>query len=108
MNLNISGHHMNLTNPLRDYVSTKMQRIERHFDQVIDAEIVLEVKKERRTADATLLLSGKKLHARATHDDMYAAIDLMMDKLDNQTRKFKEKRRDHNVKAALRMQPTST
>lgn len=105
MNLNISGHHMDLTDALRDYVSSKMQRIERHFDHVIDAEIVLEVKKARRTAEATLLLSGTKLHAEATQDDMYAAIDLMIDKLDSQTRKFKEKRRDHHVKAAHRAQP---
>lgn len=107
MNLNISGHHMDLTDALRDYVSSKMQRIERHFDHVIEADIVLEVKKARRTAEATLLLSGKRLHAEATQDDMYAAIDLMIDKLDNQTRKFKEKRRGHNVKAAHRMQARS-
>lgn len=106
MNLNISGHHMDLTDALRDYVSNKMQRIERHFDHVIDAEVVLEVKKTRRTAVATLLLSGKKLHAEATQDDMYAAIDQMVDRLDNQTRKFKDKRRDHNVKSAHRMQPS--
>lgn len=104
MNLNISGHHMDLTDALRNYVSSKMERIERHFDHVIDAEIVLEVEKERRKAEATLLLSGAKLHAEATQDDMYAAIDLMIDKLDRQTRKFKEKRSDHHMKEAQRAQ----
>lgn len=104
MNLNISGHHMDLTDALREYVSGKMRRIERHFDHVIDAEVVLEVKKQRRTAEATVLLSGARLHAEATQADMYAAIDQMIDKLDSQTRKFKEKRKDHNVKAAHRMQ----
>lgn len=107
MNLNISGHHMDMTDALRDYVTSKMQRIERHFDHVIDAEVVLEVKKARRTAEATLLLSGKRLHAEATKDDMYAAIDQMIDKLDNQTRKHKEKHRDHHARGANRIEPDS-
>lgn len=102
MNLNISGHHMDMTDALRDYVTSKMQRVERHFDHVIDAEIVLEVEKLRRKAEATLKVSGATLHAEAEQTDMYAAIDAMVDKLDRQTRKFKEKITDHHNNEALR------
>lgn len=104
MNLNLSGHHMDLTDALRAYVATKLERIERHFDHVIDAEIVLAVEKERRAAEATLHLSGTTLHAKAVESDMYAAIDLMIDKLDRQTRKFKEKLTDHHNREAQRAQ----
>ncbi|MDN5862309.1 MAG: ribosome-associated translation inhibitor RaiA [Salinisphaera sp.] len=101
MNLNISGHHMDLTKPLRSYVASKLERIERHFDHVIDAEIVLAVGKGGHKAEATLQLSGVTLHAEAVHEDMYAAIDQMVDRLDSQTRKFKEKRSDHHNREAL-------
>lgn len=103
MNLNISGHHMDMTDALRDYVSTKLQRVERHFDHVIDAEVVLEVSKLLRKAEATVQLSGRTVHAEAEHEDMYAAIDAMVDKLDRQTRKFKEKIKDHHNREALRV-----
>jgi len=104
MNLNISGHHIDLTDALRDYVSTKLQRVERHFDHVIDAEIVLEVEKLRHKAEATLKLSGTTLHAEAVEADMYAAIDVMIDRLDRQTRKFKEKLTDHHNREGQRAQ----
>ena len=104
MNLNVSGHHLDMTHALRDYVGSKMERIERHFDHVLDAEVVLEVEKERHKAEATLKLSGTTLHAEATENDMYAAIDLMADKLDRQTRKFKEKITDHHNREAQRLQ----
>ncbi len=108
MNLNISGHHMDMTDALRDYVTSKMERVERHFDHVIDADIVLEVEKERRKAEATLKLSGATLHADAEHTDMYAAIDAMIDKLDRQTRKFKEKLTNHHNQEGLRANATAT
>lgn len=96
MNLNISGHHVDLTDALHGYVRTKLQRVERHFDHVIDAEVVLEVEKLRHKAEATLHLSGTTLHAEAVEADMYAAIDVMTDRLDRQIRKFKEKLTDHH------------
>lgn len=104
MNLNISGHHVDLTDALSDYVRTKMRRVERHFDHVIDAEIVLEVEKLRHKAEATLHLSGATLHAEAVESDMYAAIDVMIDRLDRQTRKFKEKLTDHHNREGQRAQ----
>lgn len=96
MNLNISGHHVDLTDPLREYVVTKLKRMERHSDHVISAEVVLSVEKLRQKAEATVHVSGENLHAEATNEDLYAAIDLMTDKLDQQARKHKEKLRDHH------------
>lgn len=95
MNLNISGHHVDMTNALHEYVSNKMERIERHFDRALDAEVVLEVDKLRHKAEVTMKLQGAMLHAESTKDDMYAAIDCMIDKLDRQTLRHKEKSQDH-------------
>lgn len=101
MNLTISGHHLDLTTPLREYVTTKLKRIERHFDHLINADVILSVEKLRHKAEATVHASGADLHAEAVvEDDMYAAIDALMDKLDQQTRKHKEKLRHHHVKTA--------
>lgn len=102
MNLNISGHHMDMTDALRDYVTEKMARVERHFDHVIEADIVLKVEKQRREAEATLHVSGATLHAEAVENDMYAAIDAMVDRLDRQTCKYKEKITDHHNREGLR------
>ena len=96
MNLNISGHHVELTPALRDYVKEKLTRVERHFDHLLSAEVILTVEKLRQKAEATIHARGANLHAEAVDGDMYAAIDLMMDKLDQQTRKHKEKLRDHH------------
>lgn len=100
MNLNISGHHVDVTDPMREYVVTKLKKLERHFDNLISAEVVLSVEKQRQKAEATIHASGANLHAEATDGDLYAAIDLMTDKLDQQTRKHKEKLRDHHQKEA--------
>ncbi|WP_428309901.1 ribosome hibernation-promoting factor, HPF/YfiA family [Hydrocarboniphaga sp.] len=106
MNLNISGHHVDLTPPLRDYVTSKLKRIERHFDHLINAEVVLTVEKLRHKAEATVHASGADMHAEATVDDnMYAAIDSLIDKLDQQTRRHKEKMRDHHVREAVKRMP---
>ncbi|HEX4895484.1 MAG TPA: ribosome-associated translation inhibitor RaiA [Solimonas sp.] len=100
MNLNISGHHVEVTPPLRDYVMSKLKRLERHFDHLISAEVILTVEKLEQRAEATLHASGANLHAIAVNGDMYAAIDLLTDKLDQQTRKHKDKLRDHHQKEA--------
>lgn len=100
MNLNISGHHVDMTNALHQYVASKMERIERHFDHVLDAEVVLEVEKLRHKAEVTVQLRGATLHAEATKEDMYAAIDCMVDKLDRQTLRHKEKACDHHNRQA--------
>jgi putative sigma-54 modulation protein len=96
MNVNISGHHLDLTPPLREYVKDKLKRVERHFDHLISADVVLSIEKIRQKAEATVHASGANLHAEAVASDMYAAIDLLTDKLDQQTRKYKEKLRSHH------------
>ncbi|HET7797289.1 ribosome-associated translation inhibitor RaiA [Nevskia sp.] len=101
MNLNISGHHLDLTPALRTYITDKLKRVERHFDHLIDAAVILSVDtKLQHKAEATLHAPGANLHAEAVQGDMYSAIDSLIDKLDQQTRKFKEKIRDHHAREA--------
>lgn len=91
MQVNITGHHVELTDPLRDYVQEKLARLERHYDNITNVQVTLSVEKERRSAACTLHVAGAELHAEATDNDMYAAIDAMTDKLDRQLVKHKEK-----------------
>lgn len=96
MQVNITGHHLDVTDPLRDYVMEKMDRLERHFDHVIDIHVVLTVENKLHKAEATLLVSGNNIHAEAKLEDMYAAIDSLIDKVDRQVLKHKEKVKDHH------------
>ena len=96
MKIDVTGHHVEVTDPLRDYVKEKFERLERHFDNVVDAHVILTVEKKRQRAEATLAVSGARLFAEADHDEMYAAIDLLIDKLDRQVVKHKEKHNDHH------------
>ena len=96
MQINLTGHHVELTDPLRNYVDEKFERLERHFDQVTDVHVILSVEKLRHTAEATVHISGGKLFADSTKEDMYAAIDGLTDKLDRQIKKHKEKLTDHH------------
>lgn len=98
MNLNISGHHIELTAALREHVHDKFKRLERHFDHLINGSVILSVEKLRHKAEATLHARGTDLHAESVEGDMYTAIDLLADKLDGQIRKFKEKTRDHHAR----------
>lgn len=97
MQVNISGHHIEVTEPLREYVNTRLEKLERHFDHITNVQVTLSVEKTRQKAEAQIHLRGTQIHADATHDDLYAAIDLMNDKLDRQLLKHKEKAvsRDH-------------
>lgn len=95
MQIDITGHHVEITEPLRDYVKTKFEKLERHFDNVVDVHVILTVEKLVQKAEATITVSGAKLFADASSEDMYAAIDQLTDKLDRQVVKHKEKRADH-------------
>ncbi|MEI6545876.1 MAG: ribosome-associated translation inhibitor RaiA [Burkholderiales bacterium] len=95
MNLSIQGHHIEVTPALRGYVMSKLDRIRRHFDQVIDVSVVLGVDKLQQKAEVTLHVKGKDLFAEAVDTDLYAAIDLLADRLDRQVLKYKNKRQDH-------------
>lgn len=96
MQINLTGHHVDVTTPLRDYVNSKLERLERHFDHVTNIHVVLSVEKLRHKAEATLHVSGGNLFADAVQEDMYAAIDSLVDKLDRQVKKHKEKITDHH------------
>ena len=102
MQLTVTGHHIDITPPLRSYVEKKLERIVRHFDSVMDVHCVLTVEKLIHKAEATLHVSGLKLHADAIDGDMYAAIDSLTDKLDRRVKKHKEKRGDHHAAEAPR------
>ncbi len=96
MQIDITGHHIDITDSLRDYVNQKMERVERHFDIVSQAHVILSVEKQRQKAEATLMIKGSKVFADAVDEDMYAAIDSLIDKLDRQVKKHKEKLTNHH------------
>lgn len=98
MQLNLTGHHVEITPALRDYVSGKMERLERHFDHVTGVHCILTVEKLRHKAEASVAVSGGTLFADAVQDDMYAAVDALVDKLDRQIVKHKEKLTDHHAR----------
>lgn len=91
MQLSITGHHVDMTDALKSYTAEKLSRLERRSDQITNVHVVLSVEKARHKADATIHVSGGELFAEADADDMYAAIDLLVDKLDRQILKHKEK-----------------
>ena len=95
MNLNLTGHHLDITPALRDYVIGKLDRVTRHFDHVIDVNVVLAVDKLEHKVEVNLHTRGKDIHCEAIEADMYAAIDILIDKLDRQVVKHKEKRNGH-------------
>src|SRR5262249_60195476 len=95
MNLNLSGHHLVITPAIRQYVVTKLDRVTRHFDHVIDVNVVLSVDKLRQQITANLHIRGKDIHAECVEPDMYAAIDALADKLDRQGALYKEKQKRH-------------
>ena len=91
MQVDITGHHIEVTESLKNYVNEKFQKLERHFDHVIDSHVILSVEKLVQKAEATVHDNGAKLFAVSEHSDLYAAIDGLIDKLDRQTIKHKEK-----------------
>jgi len=101
MNLTINGHHLEVTPALRDYVQGKMDRIRRHFDNVIDANVMLSVDKLHQRAEVTLRVRGNSLHVESVEEDLYAAIDGLVDKLDRQLMRHKDRVKDH-PRAALK------
>ena len=97
MNLHLSGHQLEITPAMREYVTSKLGRITRHFDHVIDVNVILSVEKLRQKIEASVHLSGKDIHVESYDTDMYAAIDILADKLDRQIIKHKEKSFEHRV-----------
>jgi putative sigma-54 modulation protein len=91
MNLQLTGHHVEITSAIRDYVVSKLARIERHFDHVIDVNVIMTVEKLDQRIEANVHLSGKDIHVQSRDGDMYAAIDDLIDKLDRQVLRHKER-----------------
>jgi putative sigma-54 modulation protein len=109
MNLTISGHHLEVTPALREYVLTKLERVTRHFDQVVDVNVLLTVEKQkekdrRQRAEVTLHVKGKDIFVETAHEDLYAAIDQLMDKLDRQVCRHKDRVQDHHHTSLKRHQ----
>ena len=108
MNLTISGHHLEVTPAIRDYVQTKLERVKRHFDQVIDIAVILTVdnlteKEKRQKAEINLRLPGKTVNVASMSHDLYAAIDTLIDKLDRQVGRHKTRVQDHHHEGAKRL-----
>lgn len=98
MKIDLSGHHIDITDSLRAYVDEKVGRVEKHFDRVTDVHVILSVEKQAQKAEATIHVKGNKIFAHAENADMYAAIDSLADKLDRQIIKHKEKTTNHRTK----------
>ena len=96
MNLNITGRHVEVTPAIRDYLSSKLDRVIRHFDNVTSVTVTLSVEKLKQKGEVTVHVPGKDIHVEESGDDLYAAIDAMFDKLDRQVQKHKQKLQDHH------------
>ncbi|HWU98331.1 MAG TPA: ribosome-associated translation inhibitor RaiA [Oxalicibacterium sp.] len=113
MNILISGHHLELTPGIREYITTKLERITRHCDRIIEIDVTLSVdtlpqKEMRQRAEVNLRLKGETLHAEDQAQDLYAAIDGLMEKLDRQVAKSKGRIKDHRQESTKRMTANST
>ena len=97
MQITTSGHHLELTSAIKDYVDSKLQKLERHNDRITSINVILSVDKLDQKAEATIHANGKDFFADCTSEDLYAAIDLLADKLDRQLIKHKEKLRSHRI-----------
>ncbi|NKF49435.1 ribosome hibernation promoting factor [Shewanella sp. WXL01] len=95
MQINLTGHHIELTDSLREYVDSKFAKLERHFEQINNVHVILNVDKQVQKAEAKVSLSGGEVFATSEHSDMYAAIDSLISKLDRQVIKHKEKLTKH-------------
>ncbi|MDX2370292.1 MAG: ribosome hibernation promoting factor [Colwellia sp.] len=95
MQINLTGHHVDVTSSLREYVDTKFAKLERHFDHINNVHVVLTVEKLNQKAEATVHMNGSEIFASSTNNDMYASIDTLVDKLDRQVLKYKGKISQH-------------
>jgi len=108
MRMHLSGHHVEVTPALRTYADKKLGRILKRFDRLIDVHCILTVEKLRHKAESTVKLRGSTIHAAAIDGDMYAAIDALADKLEEQVRRHKEKVRDHRAFEVHKHVPAAT
>ena len=102
MNLQLTGHHLEITPSIRGYVTSKLERITRHFDNVIDVNVIMSVDKLQQRIEANVHVRGRDIFCESIDENMYAAIDNLVDKLDRQIIKHKEKTVDHRPNVAAR------
>lgn len=112
MNLTISGHHLEVTPALRNYVTTKLDRISRHFDQVVDVRVLLSIEKQkekerRQRAECNIHVKGNDMFAESSHEDLYAAVDELVDKLDRLVVRHKDRIQQHSHPASKRLAPSA-
>lgn len=105
MNLHLTGHHLEITPPIREYVANKLQRITNHFDHVIDVNVIMSVAKLNQKVEASVHVRGKDIFCESVDTDMYAAIDSLVDKLDRTIIKHKEKNLEHRHAETPRKHP---
>jgi len=108
MNLTISGHHLDVTPALRGYVTSKLERVTRHYEDVVDVKVILTVEKQkekqlRQRAECSIHVKGNEMFAESAHSDLYAAVDELMDKLDRQVVRHKDRIQNHHHAAPKRM-----
>lgn len=106
MNLSITGRHLEVTPAIHEYVLNKLARVARHFDNVIDTQVMLSVERLKHSAEVTMRLRGKDIHCEAADDNLYSAIDLLADKIDRQVIKYKTKVQNHAHEPVKRQEAT--
>lgn len=104
MNLKLAGNHVEITDAMREYVISKIGKITRHFDHVIDVSVILSIEKLKQKAEANVHVRGKDIFVETDSEDMYASIDSLVDKLDRQILKHKEKNLERRNHGALKDQ----
>lgn len=95
MNLSITGHHLDVTPAIREYIQTKIGRVIRHFDHVIDIQVMLSVEPLKHRAEITMRIRGKDIHCEALEENLYAAIDVLVDKVDRKVVQHKNRTQNH-------------
>jgi putative sigma-54 modulation protein len=103
MNISIIGHHLEVTPAIREYIHSKMSRVARHFDHLIDTQVMLSVEPLKHRAEITLHVTGKDIHCESSESNLYAAIDLLIDKVDRKVLQHKDRRHQHGHLAAKRL-----
>ncbi|HOV33038.1 MAG TPA: ribosome-associated translation inhibitor RaiA [Candidatus Hydrogenedens sp.] len=99
MNVTITGRHMEMSDALKSYIENALSKLERRFDKIIDANVILDVEKHRHICEININANGMRIHSKETSPDMYASVDSVIEKLDRQIRKFKDKITNHKPRS---------
>lgn len=100
MNVTVTGRHMEMTDALKAYIQTGLEKVESHFDNAFEADVVLDVEKHRHIAEVNLHANGVRIHSKEASSDMYASVDAALAKLEKQIRKYKDRINRHQPRTA--------